>query len=144
MSPLPPPQHVIVTDVRMPFWSMVVFMVKWAIAAIPAMLILAIVGGLIFTFFAGLGSSPRRAASVNFENTETASPAYAGPSLSVQTTPAPVTGNFDGVPARCKGSPEQDKCIESERRLAAETPEQRAARQNALEAERNANLANVK
>jgi len=35
-------QRVIVTDVRMPFLSMVVFMVKWAIAAIPAVIILAV------------------------------------------------------------------------------------------------------
>ena len=35
-------RRVIVTDVRMPFLSMVVFMVKWAIAAIPAIIILAV------------------------------------------------------------------------------------------------------
>ncbi len=35
-------QRVIVTDVRMPFLSMIVFMVKWAIAAIPAVIILAV------------------------------------------------------------------------------------------------------
>ena len=29
-------QAVVVTDIRMPFFSMVIFMVKWAIAAIPA------------------------------------------------------------------------------------------------------------
>lgn len=41
------PQHVIVTDVRMPFGSMVIFMVKWALASIPALLLLtAIVGAL--------------------------------------------------------------------------------------------------
>jgi hypothetical protein len=36
-----PQQQVTVTDVKMPFWSMVVFMCKWAVATIPAMLILA-------------------------------------------------------------------------------------------------------
>lgn len=36
-------REVVVTDVRMPFWSMVKFMVKWSIAAIPAMIILSIV-----------------------------------------------------------------------------------------------------
>jgi len=35
MNEAPSPQRVVVTDVRMPFWSMVPFMVKWAIAAIP-------------------------------------------------------------------------------------------------------------
>jgi hypothetical protein len=33
--------HVIVTDIQMPFGSMVVFMVKWILASIPAMIILA-------------------------------------------------------------------------------------------------------
>lgn len=33
-------QPVVVVDVQMPFWSMVVFIVKWTLAAIPAMLIL--------------------------------------------------------------------------------------------------------
>jgi len=33
-------KNVVVTDIRMPLWSMVVFMVKWAIAAIPALVIL--------------------------------------------------------------------------------------------------------
>ena len=47
-----------VKDINMPFMSMVLFMVKWAIAAIPAMIILLIVGGLVsailgsfFSFF---------------------------------------------------------------------------------------------
>jgi hypothetical protein len=31
---------VIVTNIKMPFWSMVVFMIKWAIASIPAIIIL--------------------------------------------------------------------------------------------------------
>ena len=41
-------QNVAVTDIRMPFLSMVVFMVKWAIAAIPALVILTVIG--MFTF----------------------------------------------------------------------------------------------
>ncbi|MCY4210001.1 MAG: hypothetical protein OXD47_01125 [Gammaproteobacteria bacterium] len=40
--------QVVVTNVRMPFFSMVVFMVKWALAAIPALLIL---GGIITSLF---------------------------------------------------------------------------------------------
>ena len=36
------PLQVSVVDVNMPFWSMVVFMVKWTIASIPAFLIIAI------------------------------------------------------------------------------------------------------
>ena len=46
-------QKVVVTDVRIPFMSMVVLMVKWVIASIPAMIILgtfaAIVAGLFGT-----------------------------------------------------------------------------------------------
>ena len=31
-------REVVVTNVKIPFWSMVVLMVKWAIAAIPAVI----------------------------------------------------------------------------------------------------------
>ena len=56
--PVPIPAAVTVIDVQMPFWSMVVFMVKWAIAAIPAVLILVIVGvGLAAIFRALLFAS---------------------------------------------------------------------------------------
>ena len=37
-------RHVIVTDLQMPFGSMVIFMMKWAIASLPAMLMLVILG----------------------------------------------------------------------------------------------------
>ena len=36
-------REVVVTDIRIPFWSMVVLMVKWAIAAIPAVVILMLI-----------------------------------------------------------------------------------------------------
>ena len=48
--------EVVVTDIKMPFRSMVVFMVKLAIATIPAMIILSAVGTLTFAlvnFFLG-------------------------------------------------------------------------------------------
>ena len=35
-------EKVIVTDIEMPFISMVIFMVKWAVASIPAVIILMI------------------------------------------------------------------------------------------------------
>ena len=41
--------EIVVTDLNIPFWSMVVLMVKWAIAAIPAVIIL-------FAIFALLGA----------------------------------------------------------------------------------------
>ena len=37
---------IIVTDVKMPFLSMVFFMIKWSIAAIPAFFILCILWGI--------------------------------------------------------------------------------------------------
>lgn len=39
-------EQVTVTDIKMSFSSMVVFMIKWAIASVPAIIILAM-GGLI-------------------------------------------------------------------------------------------------
>ena len=41
------PREVTVTDIRIPFWSMVVLMVKWALAAVPALIILIAIGGAI-------------------------------------------------------------------------------------------------
>jgi hypothetical protein len=50
---------VVVRDISMPFVSMVVFMVKWAIASIPAMIILwgliMLFGGFVTSFFLELG-----------------------------------------------------------------------------------------
>jgi ABC-type multidrug transport system permease subunit len=46
-------QEVFVTNIKMPFTSMVVFMIKWAIASIPAFIILSIIFGLISLFFGG-------------------------------------------------------------------------------------------
>lgn len=51
--------QVTIVDVKMPFLSMVVFMVKAAIASIPAFIILAIIGAIVFTvlgsMFGGMG-----------------------------------------------------------------------------------------
>jgi hypothetical protein len=51
-------QRVTVVDINMSFGSMVVFMIKWALAAIPALIILFILGfvaSIIFSaFFAAL------------------------------------------------------------------------------------------
>jgi hypothetical protein len=48
-------QAVVVVDLRMNFWSMVWFMVKWAIAAIPALLILAMMFVFAVSFVGELG-----------------------------------------------------------------------------------------
>lgn len=47
-------KEVTVVDIKMPFWSMVVFMVKWSIAAIPAILILVVFAVGIAGFFQSL------------------------------------------------------------------------------------------
>ena len=46
-------QRVVVTDIHMPFWSMVVFMVKWALASIPAIIILTVIAVLAWRVIAG-------------------------------------------------------------------------------------------
>jgi hypothetical protein len=53
--------EVSVRDIDMPFWSMVWFMIKWSVAAIPAMTVLFCVGsilvalGLFFLALLGAG-----------------------------------------------------------------------------------------
>lgn len=49
-----PDSHVIVTDIRMSFMSMVIFMVKWVIASIPAFVILSVIAGVIMSVLGGL------------------------------------------------------------------------------------------
>jgi hypothetical protein len=44
-------QQVVVTDIHMPFGSMVGFMVKWAIASIPAMIILILLAVILSFVF---------------------------------------------------------------------------------------------
>ena len=51
------PNYVIVTDIRMNFGSMVEFMVKWVLASIPALIILAMI---FFLFSAVLGISGKK------------------------------------------------------------------------------------
>ena len=43
-----------VIDIRMPFWSLVVLMVKAAIASIPAIIILAVIGAAVSLAMAGM------------------------------------------------------------------------------------------
>ena len=45
-----------VTDIQMPFISMVVFMVKWALAAIPAFLVLGCIFAGLFLLVGMAGS----------------------------------------------------------------------------------------
>jgi 5-bromo-4-chloroindolyl phosphate hydrolysis protein len=52
-------QNVVITDVKMPFFSMVMFMVKWTLASIPAVIILmilfAVIGAGLFFVLGMLG-----------------------------------------------------------------------------------------
>jgi hypothetical protein len=52
--PLQRPQEVSIVDIRMPFWSMVVFMVKLSLAAIPAFIILAVIYVAAIAVFGGI------------------------------------------------------------------------------------------
>jgi len=45
---------VVVTDIKIPFRSMVVLMVKLAVATIPALIILSVVGSVIFGILTAL------------------------------------------------------------------------------------------
>jgi len=47
---------VVVTDIKIPFGSMVVLMVKWAVATIPALIILSVIGSIIFGVLTALMS----------------------------------------------------------------------------------------
>jgi hypothetical protein len=45
---------VVVVDVKMPFMSMVTFMVKWAIASIPAIIILVVIWAIAVAVLGGI------------------------------------------------------------------------------------------
>ena len=49
-----PDQRVTVADIDMPFWSMVRFMLKWAVATEPALLVLMLTGMFLVNVLAGL------------------------------------------------------------------------------------------
>ena len=50
--------EVTVVDIKMSFWSIVVFMVKALIAAIPAVIILTLVGSLVMSILGSLFGMP--------------------------------------------------------------------------------------
>ena len=52
--------EVTVVDIKMPFWSMVIFMVKAAIAAIPAVIILSVVASVVMSLLASFFGGPIR------------------------------------------------------------------------------------
>ena len=48
------PSKVIVVDLQMPFFSIVLLMVKWALASIPAIVILGVIFSLVTGLMSGL------------------------------------------------------------------------------------------
>lgn len=52
-----PAQRVQVVDLDMPFFSMVWFICKWAVAAIPAAILLGVLGVLFWGVLAGFARS---------------------------------------------------------------------------------------
>jgi len=46
---------VIVTDVQMPLWSLMLLMLTWAVAAIPAVFILILVTAFLVGILRGIG-----------------------------------------------------------------------------------------
>jgi len=48
--------NVNIVDIDMPFWSMVSFMVKAAIAAIPAIFILTVLGAVLVRMITGINN----------------------------------------------------------------------------------------
>jgi hypothetical protein len=133
-------QAVVVTDVHMPFWSMVVFMVKWAFAAIPALIILMVIG---FSAATVLGGIVGGLGAVWHKSSNELAPYSLQPQSTAPTPMAPATA-VPKYAERCKGSPEVEKCIALERKLTEETADQRKARQKALDAERAANMSEVR
>lgn len=57
VQPDPPRvQRVTLVDLDLPMETMVLFMVKWALATIPALVILTLVGMALLALLAGMGS----------------------------------------------------------------------------------------
>lgn len=97
------PSPVVVVDIQMKFMSMVVFMIKWVLAAIPAMIILAVIfalGGALLTgaLLSPLSSTASKApATLSRSLAETEAPGRAAsqvrsqpPALSISSVPIQV------------------------------------------------------
>ncbi len=54
MQPPAAPHRVAIADIRIPFWRLVFFMIKWMFASIPALIIFAVLCAIIW--FAVIGS----------------------------------------------------------------------------------------
>ena len=56
MTEEPQRQEVVIVDFQMKFWSIVKLMVKFAIASIPALVILFLIGLVMSSILAGIGA----------------------------------------------------------------------------------------
>jgi hypothetical protein len=56
MSVQPPvaPHRVAIADMDIPFWRMVAIMIKWSLAAIPAVIVISIIFSIIGAVFGGV------------------------------------------------------------------------------------------
>jgi hypothetical protein len=53
MQPPAAPHRVAIADIQIPFWRMVAIMIKWTFAAIPAVIIVSLIFGLIGALVGG-------------------------------------------------------------------------------------------
>lgn len=97
-------QPVIVMDIDMKFWSMVKFMVKWAIAAIPAFVILVLIGTAVFTLLTGFIASYSTYSNLKAAKEASQRHASSQPSdLGVIFTPGEKQGRFTLLSLRFEG-----------------------------------------
>lgn len=82
------PQQVVITDIRMNFLSMVVFMVKWALAAIPAMIIIFLIVGMMSAVLTGLAAGFFSGGSKSSASQSRPSNYQSAPDKSPSTQPA--------------------------------------------------------
>jgi hypothetical protein len=78
--------QIVVTDIRMPFGSMVVFMVKWALAAIPALAILIVIGAVFWSIIMGMMLSTCTGNRLLSGSSQLESPSATAPTESVPSS----------------------------------------------------------
>lgn len=138
---------------------MVIIMVKFAIASIPAAIILIAiwfaVGAVLGGIGAGMNSMSQRmtdkAVAIARQPDPVATQSYVGRPLSGPTESekrcAAAGGDLQACSAaeqRCAGNPQLQKCLADERAIAQRSAEDRAARAKALDAERAENMKQVR